>query len=276
MLNVLRSRLSGLTVFLFLFHLNAYSQYWEAGGFVGASNYNGDLARRVVLSETNLSIGILGRYNFTEYWSWKFGVNYAKVSGGDYNFSEYQNRNLSFFSHIWELDNRVEYNFVRFGTGVLAKRSSAFFFAGINMFYFNPKTEYNGTIVQLQPLGTEGQNLDGNKKYKRVNVALPIGLGYKFSVSPNWVLGFELGVRKTFTDYLDDVSTTYPNFEQLNGRNGATAVALSDRSGEIQNQTLMASEGNFRGDPQIKDWYYVAGVSLTYRFTPIRCMFTKN
>lgn len=276
MLNALSSRLSGLILFLFFFQVNAYSQFWEAGGFIGTSNYTGDLARKIVPSESNFSAGLLGRYNISEYFSWRFGINYAKVSGGDYNFKEYQNRNLSFFSHIWELDNRIEFNFVRFGTGVLAKRHSAFFFAGINAFYFNPKAKYNGSIVQLQPLGTEGQNLPGHKKYSRVNVAIPVGLGYKYSLSDNWVLAFEISVRKTFTDYLDDVSTTYPNFEQLQSRSGSDAVALSDRSGELNHSARQATEGNYRGDPAIKDWYFITGFSLTYRFTPIRCMFSKN
>lgn len=275
MLNATNFRLSGLIVFLFFCQLSVNAQYWEAGGFIGASNYNGDLSRRMVLSETNFSAGLVGKYNFSEYFSWKFGLNYAKVSGGDYNFKEYQNRNLSFFSHIWELDNRIEFNFIRFGNGVLAKRSTPFFFAGFNVFYFNPKTEFRGAIVTLQPLGTEGQNLEGRKKYKQIGVALPLGMGYKFSFSPNWVFGAEIGVRKTFTDYLDDVSGTYPNFEQLQGRNGSTAVALSDRSVELDGRTRLATEGNFRGDPAIKDWYFIAGISLTYRFTPIRCGFNN-
>lgn len=275
MLNVINFRLKAFLVFLFFLQSSAQAQYWEAGGFIGGSNYNGDLAQRVVLAETNLSIGAFGKYNFTEYVSWRFGVNYAKVSGGDYNFENYQNRNLSFFSHLWELDNRLEFNFVRFGTGVLAKRSSTFLFTGINLFYFNPKARYNGAIVQLHPLGTEGQMLDNKKNYSRVNIALPIGLGYKYSLSPNWVIGVELGVRKTFTDHLDDVSGTYPNFELLQAKNGSTAVALSDRSGEINSRTRSANEGDFRGDPAIKDWYYLAGFTLSYRFSRIRCTFSN-
>ncbi|HCS19783.1 MAG TPA: hypothetical protein DIW47_04325 [Bacteroidetes bacterium] len=275
MLNVINFRLKAFLVFLFFLQSFAQAQYWEAGGFIGGSNYNGDLARHVVLPETNLSFGAFGKYNMSEYVSWRFGVNYAKVSGGDYNFENYQYRNLSFFSHLWELDNRLEFNFVRFGTGVLAKRSSSFLFAGINLFYFNPKAEYNGNIIQLHPLGTEGQMLDNKKNYSRVNVALPIGLGYKYSLSANWVLGVELGVRKTFTDYLDDVSGTYPNFELLQANNGSAAVALSDRSGEINSRTRSASQGDFRGDPAIKDWYYIGGFTLSYRFSRIRCTFSN-
>lgn len=275
MLNVINFRLKALIVFLIILPSFAKAQYWEAGGFIGGSNYNGDLARTVVLSESNISFGGYGKYNFSEYVSWRFGINYAKVSGGDYNFDEYQNRNLSFFSNIWELDNRLEFNFVRFGTGVLAKRSTSFLFAGVNLFYFNPKAEYNGSIINLHPLGTEGQTLDGKKKYSRVNVALPIGIGYKYSLSPNWILGVELGVRKTFTDYLDDVSTVYPNFENLQGKSGSAAVALSDRSGEINSRARGASEGDFRGDPAIKDWYYIGGFTLTYRFSRIRCTFSN-
>ena len=262
-------------MFLLLFRFHSVAQFWEAGGFVGGANYTGDLAGNLVLGETNLSFGALGRYNFNEYYSWRFGINYAKISGGDYNFDAYKYRNLSFFSHLWELDNRIEFNYRRFGTSSLAKKSSGFVFTGLNFFYFNPKTSYNGTVLALQPLGTEGQTLEGGKKYKRVGIAIPIGIGYKVSLSPNWVLGFEVSARKTFTDYLDDVSKTYPNFEQLQAKSGSTAVGVSNRTDEVYPYTAQVREGDFRGDPRVKDWYFQAGISLTYRFTPIRCMFSK-
>ncbi|MDX5321255.1 MAG: hypothetical protein LPK45_09075, partial [Bacteroidota bacterium] len=94
--------------------------------------------------------------------------------------------------------------------------------------------------------------------------------------SPNWILGAELGVRKTFTDHLDDVGGMYPDLNALRQKEGNTAAALSDRSGELVGSEQLSQQGDFRGDSQIKDWYYIAGITLTYRFTPIRCMFTKN
>lgn len=225
--------------------------------------------------ETNLSAGVLGKYNFNTYWSYKFGINYAKISGGDYNFKEYRQRNLDFFSPIWELDNRIEFNYQRFGTGPRDHRSTAFVFTGINLFYFNPKTKFNGTVVALQPLGTEGQTLPGGKKYWLMNVSIPLGIGYKFSFSDNWVLGAEIGFRKTFTDYLDDVSKTYPDLVELQKVKGNTAAMLSDRSGQVEPYELKSSTGNLRGNPNLKDWYVIAGITITYRFTPILCGFSK-
>ena len=272
MLNAINSKLRGLLVSLFLFPLGSQAQFWEVGGSLGGANYTGDLARKMVLAETNLSAGAFGKYNFNEYFSWKFGLNYGKISGGDYNFKEYSNRNLSFFSHIIELDNRIEFNFIRFGTSSLAKRATPFFFSGLNVFHHDPRTEINGMNIKLRPLGTEGQNLEGNRKYLPVIMAIPIGLGYKYSISDNWVLSGEIGARRTFTDYLDDVSGIYPNFQEVQGRSGSTAVQLSDRSGEVAGEP-MANPGDWRGDPKLKDWYFIAHISLTYRFCPIRCMF---
>jgi len=267
-----RKLLFGVVLLSFSF---SYSQKWEIGGFVGGSNYTGDLARNFVIGETNLSVGAFGRYNFNEYWSYKFGFNYGKISGGDHNFKEYQTRNLSFFSNVFELDNRIEFNFRRFGVGVLSTRSSAFVFTGLNVFYFNPKAEYNGTVFKLQPLGTEGQTIDDNKSYLRVNLSVPLGMGYKYSLSENWVLGAELGFRMTFTDYLDDVSGTYPDFNELQNKEGSMAVVLSDRSAEVQPFERKAEAGEWRGNPELKDWYVIAGITLTYRFTPIRCGFSN-
>ncbi len=274
MLSVLRfDRI--IAVILGLLPVFASGQKWEVGGFAGTTNYTGDLARQIVLSESGVAAGVLGRYNFNGYFSWRPGFNFGRISGGDYNFKEFKTRNLSFFSSIFEFDNRLEFNFQRFGTSTLAKRHTGFVFAGLNVFYFNPKTRFNGEVYTLQPIGTEGQRLEGHRRYYRIGIAIPLGIGYKFSISQNWVLGAELGFRKTFTDYLDDVSGLYPDFAQLAASGGNTAVRLSDRSMEISPYEQRAAAGDWRGNPHLKDWYMMAGVTLTYRFTPILCGFSN-
>jgi hypothetical protein len=262
----------------FLSFTGVSAQKWEVGAILGGSNYAGDLARKVVIKKTGLSIGLLGRYNFSDYMSVRQSLSYIKISADDKNFSEYVTRNLSFTSDIFELGNMVELNFRRFGTevsgysGIQSKRSTFFAFSGINVFYFNPSAYIGGSLTKLQPLGTEGQNLGQTKKYKRVGISIPMGGGYKINLSNNFVCSVELGFRKTFTDYLDDVSQEYPDLAAVQAQSGVTAALLSDRSNENSPFIQHSSMKDMRGTSNTKDWYLVAGVSFTYRFIQNRCL----
>ena len=85
-------------------------------------------------------------------------------------------------------------------------------FAGIGVYRYNPYAYSGGNKVFLQPLSTEGQNIIGypdRKKYSLTQFAVPFGGGFKFAVSENLRVGIEMGIRKLFTDYLDDVSKGY-------------------------------------------------------------------
>lgn len=244
---------------------------------VGGSNYAGDLARTIVIKKTGASAGIFGRYNFSDYLSVRQSLSYIKISGDDKNFPEYVTRNLSFTSDVFELGNMVEFNFRKFGTqvagysGVESKSNTFFVFSGINVFYFNSYAYLNGSFNKLQPLGTEGQTIGKGSKYKQVGVSIPLGGGYKVNISNNFVIIAELGFRKTFTDYLDDVSQEYPDLHALAAQSGSAAL-LSDRSYEQSPYIQRSSAGDMRGTPNTKDWYLVAGISVSYRFMKNKCL----
>jgi len=130
------------------------------------------------------------------------------------------------------------------------------------VFFYNPRTDYEGDWYDLQPLGTEGQGTTGypdRTPYSLTQLAIPFGVGFKFSLSKNASLGIEYGIRKTFTDYLDDVSTTYADTSGLKAENTRIAMLLSDRSGRYY------PEGYNRGDENNKDWYTFLGVTLTFK-----------
>ena len=133
---------------------------------------------------------------------------------------------------------------------------SPYIFGGVGVFFFNPKS--NG--VALRDLGTEGQNVgfEGRKKYNLYSFSIPFGFGVKISLNSRLGFGFEWGLRKTFTDYIDDVSTTY----YLDGANidpANTAMYLSDPTG--LHKPYMQ-----RGNPKTNDWYAFTGISLSYKF----------
>lgn len=128
--------------------------------------------------------------------------------------------------------------------------------------YHNPKAELNGSWHKLHPLNTEDQ--DPKNRYNRIQITIPFGGGVKFQLTPNLMASWELGWRKTFTDYLDDVSTSYPETP--------TNLQFSDRSWEVsEGGAYIAQPGDMRGNPDFKDWYIQTGLTIAYRFTPIIC-----
>ncbi len=183
-------------------------------------------------------------------------------------------RNLHFRSFLVELSATAEVHILKFKPGNTRTRWTPYFTTGIAVFAFNPKAEYNGQWVALQPLGTEGQGLPeypNRKKYSRVQPAIPLGFGVKVNLSPRWVLGLETGHRVTFTDYMDDVSTTYVGEDAfLNAygpAKGKMVYELSRRSPERDPEGSYGSitqTGEHRGNPRHNDAYMFTSISITY------------
>ena len=176
-------------------------------------------------------------------------------------------RNLNFKSPINELSLQLEFNFFDYAIGNEKRKFSPYLFLGIAGFKFNPQGQLaNGAWVALQPLGTEGQGLEGGaskKKYKLIQLSIPFGVGAKVNLSKNIGISFEWGMRKTFTDYLDDVSKKYYDPTVLAATRGATAGVLSDPS--IGTDPGFSNTGRQRGNPTNKDWYSFVGIALTIK-----------
>lgn len=117
--------------------------------------------------------------------------------------------------------------------------------------------------MRLQPLGTEGQGLIASRtKYSLIGICIPVGIGFKYTIDRYWGVGLEIGLRKTFTDYIDDVSTTYFDFANYPDANDLAAV-LADRSNKSDPKVTTA--GQQRGDPRDKDSYMFGIFSLNYK-----------
>ena len=103
--------------------------------------------------------------------------------------------------------------------------------------------------------------------YRLTQVSIPMGVGFRFALNDFLMIGVEAGVRRTFTDYLDDVSGSYVNYNDLLAGNGELAAALGNRTGELNgSEPVILPTGTQRGNPAEDDWYSVAGVTLSYRF----------
>lgn len=237
---------------------------YQIGIQVGGSNYHGDLAAEIVPEETHMMFGVFAKRNNSKHYSMSLQASYGKISGTDQNFENYHWRNLDFYTDVVELSWQHEVNFRPYGVNVNDHRSTPYLFTGISMFTFNPKSKYNGEEQVLRKLGTEGQNLgDGPKKYRLFQPAVILGMGYKYNVTSKIELGFKVGFRKTWTDYLDDVSGEYPDYDTLVAQNGEATANMSHR--EIEEGFAPVREGTMRGDPSLKDWYVFGGVTIALR-----------
>lgn len=237
---------------------------FELGGMGGSSYYIGDLNPSRHFANSHLALGGILRYNLSTRASLRLTATYGRVSGDDAqsNDPDQINRNLSFASNLYEVALGVEVDWFRYRINDMRYPISPYFFYGIGYTRMNPKTSYNGSEVALQPLGTEGQGtaLSASSKYRLHQVVIPLGIGVKVNLRERVALSVEYGIRKLFTDYLDDVSGNYVNAANLAAERGSVAAALSDRSLDGQ-----ASAGFNRGNPNNKDWYAFYGVMLTFK-----------
>ncbi len=178
-------------------------------------------------------------------------------------------RNLSFTSPISEISLIAEFDPLMlhyYPDGV--PPVSPYLLAGLGWFSFNPQTYYQGRWVDLQPLHTEGEGFAEYKhrpNYHLSQVNIPIGGGLKYELSELVTLRLELIYRFLFTDYLDDVSTTYidPSLfaKYLSPANAALAKALYSRRGEVD-PGYHTPIGAYRGNPRQNDAYYTFSLKL--------------
>ena len=253
----------------FPFFLTA--QHFELGILAGGSTYDGDLMPTKItplIKETHLAGGGFLRYNINDFVAARLNFAYAKISGDDANMENgMQDRNLNFESTVLEGGLIAEFNILGYQPYALQRVFSPYIFTGIVGYKFNPRTEYNGELVDLQPLGTEGQGLEAYPErefYKLMQHAVPIGGGVKIALNDALNVGFEFGARLVFTDYLDDVSRSYADPELIQAARGDIAADLSDRRTNIDPDATANNVG--RGNEKARDWYYITGVTISYNF----------
>ncbi|MBL7815832.1 MAG: hypothetical protein JNL70_12530 [Saprospiraceae bacterium] len=255
-------RLITFTFFLAItFHIQA--QYLEVGINGGAMSYIGDLQPNTPDTRSfGLSGGAYARYNFSPLFAAKFSGTYGQFVGADkYAYGSRKSRNLESVTTIYEAALTGEMNLTKFDI-VDGRITAPYIFAGVAGFYFNPQVKVQGVLTDLQPLGTEGQLLNGGKGYSRFALSIPAGAGFKIAINRRVNVGFEFGFRYAFTDYLDDVSGNYPNIEEL-AKQSTVAAAMSYRMPEYFNQRLENPQGTPRGDKYKNDLYYQAGFTLS-------------
>lgn len=243
----------------------------ELGPWVGTSHYFGDLNNLYGIHEPGIAFGFTSRYNFDTRVSARLQLNYHRIAGNDIHSRNAFDlrRNLNFRSDVFEIAPCFEFNFFPLIHGSKEHFASPYLYAGFSIFHYAPKTDYQGETYSLRELGTEGQ-LPG-QEYNEIGSAWLLGGGVKIDIGPAWSLNIDLGYRMTRTDYLDDVSTYYPDYTELAINRGPVAVALADRSVPDPALPEIGITGSQRGDHNEKDQFVSFGVNLIYYFGKLRC-----
>lgn len=213
-----------ITLLCFL-SFSGFAQRSEVGFGLGTFNYTGDLSRNYNFLNSRPAASVFYRSNLSNVVSFRASLTGGKLVGSDsrpYDPFAVQ-RQASFNIFLIEAATVFEYHFLNWRETKRFVRFSPYLFGGLGLF---------------------GMSGNGNKpeEYSNVQGAIPFGTGLKYVVNPKWYVALEFGARKTFFDYLDNVSI---------GRE---------------------SNKNYQyGNPFDNDAYYFLGLSVTRTFYDIPC-----
>ncbi len=250
---------------LLIMHFNAEGQGSpEIELFGGITNYQGDLQPMVfTFKNSRPGWGVNYIQPLTPNFLMRAGLYAGRFTASDAdNKPNLQARNLSVYSRVTEVSLGLEARLF----DPAKYKLTPYGFLGIGYYRFNPYAyhpTYNGRVY-LQPLSTEGQGLPGYEQqpYKLSQFSLPYAFGIRWQVSCKTHIALEFKHSKLFTDYLDDVSTTYPLEKDLLAGPGRQAADLSWRTDELNGTPYPTSTDVKRGNPRESDWFYFAGLKV--------------
>jgi len=169
----------------------------EVGVGIGTFNYTGDLVRTYNLSFSKPAATVFYRSNISRVISVRTSLTGGKLGASDMRkpldaFAT--QRAASFDLFLLELSGVFEYHFLDWRDSKRRLRFTPYLFAGAGLFGISGVQQKNAT-------------------YSNVQIAIPLGGGMKYVLNPKYYIAFEFGIRKTFFDYLDNVSNGDPSIK---------------------------------------------------------------
>ncbi|MEJ6793187.1 MAG: DUF6089 family protein [Lacinutrix sp.] len=203
------------------------AQINEFGIFVGGSNFIGDVGATDYIAPKQLALGAIYKWNRSERHSYRISLTFTDIEGNDRDSDDpsRQIRGYEFNNSILELSAGMEFTFFDFNLHNEGNVSTPYLYTGVSVakhdnFYFNQ----DGTIV--------------DEKTTSYAYGIPMAIGYKAAISPDFIIALEIGARYTFSDELDG---SVPDAKE-------------------------AIEGRSFGNLNNNDWYTFTGITLTYTF----------
>lgn len=269
---------------------------FEIGLGLGPSFFLGDLGGtrgvgKTFVKDVNFPLtkfmkGLYVSYYPSEWLGLRVAANLGVLEGHDSIINvkggwerDRKQRNLGFKSNVFEAYAALEiYPTVFFESyDGLFHKLRPYGVIGFGMFHFNPKGEYIAPSgekiwVELQPLRLEGQGMaeyPTRKPYSLWQQEIPMGFGVKYYLKENMYIGLEILHRKTFTDYIDDVSTQYIDpalfATYLDAQQAVYARQLMYRE-RFYDPTLTRPYINYqRGDPTENDAFFSGMLRMGWR-----------
>lgn len=247
---------------------NLLCQSFGIGCFYGGSSYLGEMQQTYYdADESKPAYGVHARLSFNKNIGLRIQYMNTTLSGNDGNQIEREMvlRNLNFSTQLHELGLIGELTLINFGIDREKIRARSFLFGGVAGIHFNPRAMYQGEWIDLQPLGTEGQNLNEDMTpYEKTAIVYPLGMGFEFNLTQKISFGVEVKYQFTNTDYLDDISGYYPDIEALEEVN-PMAAQLSFRTPEMIDNYRHNPMGELRGDHRKNDTYLFFGATASFK-----------
>ncbi len=203
---------------------------FEGGLFLGGANFQGDLVETNIFNvdQTTLGVGLNFKYHLSPIFALRANLLHGKLKGNDDNYDRLKERGFNFRTPLTEFSVQFEWDALgkqRYEED-FKRLVSPYLFAGVGIAFFKPDTNYGDS--QSNNFNLEKVEQDQKENYSTTLPVIPMGFGIKVDLKEQWLLAVELGMRKTFTDYLDGVSQS--------------------------------------GNPDKDDWYTFYGASVMYRF----------
>ncbi|HLN72803.1 MAG TPA: DUF6089 family protein [Prolixibacteraceae bacterium] len=200
----------------------------DIGFFGGAGTYFGDMTKIELSKSINPAYAAFVRYNFNPRYGIRFNVLNGNIGAqGEFN-TQYINNNplltnyWDFKKNVLDISLQFEFNFYKYIVGDKETPYSPYIFGGLGM----------QTYSYANPLVSGGNNSE-------ISPTIPFGLGFKFNLSKRIGLGLEGGLRKTFSDKLDN---------------------LDDPLSQMPNVTTTYTDRYHNND-----WTAYAGIHLVYK-----------
>ncbi|GAB3987620.1 hypothetical protein GCM10028807_08340 [Spirosoma daeguense] len=224
---------------------------WLLNAGLGATRYLGDLNERDNLAHLQLGIAlnVAIAYRYSPQLSFRAEAQLYYIRGSQIDTHLAYN-NLSFRSLNPDIWVGVQWDFWK--ASDRNKVVIPYALVGVGLTYITPKTSYKGQSVSLAPLQTEGV------LYDRLPFIIRYGLGVPVMATERFKLNLEGTYTHVLSDYLDDVSTVYPDRSQM----AQLASALSDRRLELNQIPNVV--GAQRGNPSRRDGYFVLSARLIF------------
>jgi len=227
---------------------------------LGLASYFGDLCPTGdCYSNAKFNFGFGANYRMNDYIFFTINAQYYRIGGSDLesgNTGRFK-RNLSFRSDNIEFSGIANFEFLNYNTFRYLSRKefpiSMFAFLGLGLTTNSPKALYKGEYIALRPLKTEGES------YSSVSAIIPFGLGIGYKINDLFAVSLLAGYRYTFSDRLDDVSTTYVDPAKLSSQESRELAFRGDEVG-FEGYGVGAKRGN----DGINDGYLLINLKVEY------------